>query len=78
MKIGGHYEHDKIMPRHFEKLADEVEISYTQLRKIIKTQCENVPDILRTVVNSFENTIGKNILTVVETNCERTMKRFEF
>ena len=78
MKIGGHYEHDKIMPRHFEKLADEVGISYTQLRKIIKTQCENVSDILRTIVNSFENTIGKDILTVVETNCERTMKRFEF
>ena len=66
------------MPRHFEKLANEVGISYTQLRKIIKTQCENVPDILRTVVNSFKNTIGKDILAVVEANCERTMKRFEF
>ena len=78
MKIGGHYEYDKIFPRHFETLAQEAEISYTQLKKIIKNQCEILPDITKEIIASFDNTIGKDILKVVEKNCKRTTKRFVF
>lgn len=78
MKIGGHYEYDKIFPRHFETLALEAEISYTQLKKVIKNQCEILPDVTKEIITSFDNTIGKDILNVVEKNCKRTVKRFAF
>jgi len=76
MKIGGHYEAAEILPRHFEKFANDVEISYTQLKKIIKHQCKTLPDITKEVINSFENSIGADILKYVEKNCQRNLKNF--
>lgn len=68
MKIGWHYKHAEILLRHFEKLANENDISFTQLKKIIKNQCETLPDIVNDIINSFENKIGKDILSVVQRN----------
>lgn len=74
MKIGGHYKHNEILLRHFEKLAEENNINFTQLKKVIKNQCETLPDIVSGVINSFENEIGKNILSVVQKNCTKLLK----
>ena len=74
MKIGGHYKHDEIILRHFEKLANENDINFTQLKKVIKNQCETLPDIVNKVINSFENKIGKDILSVVQKNCTKLLK----
>ena len=76
MKIGGHYKHNEILLRHFEKLAEENNINFTQLKKVIKNQCETLPDIVNNVINSFENEIGKNILSVVQKNCTKLLKEF--
>lgn len=76
MKIGGHYKHDEILLRHFEKFANENNISFTQLKKVIKNQCEILPDIVDNVINSFENKIGKDILSVAQKNCTRLLKEF--
>lgn len=76
MKIGGHYKHDEILLRHFEKLANENDISFTQLKKVIKNQCETLPDIVEDVINSFDNKIGKDILSVVQKNCTKLLKEF--
>lgn len=76
MKIGGHYNHGEILLRHFEKFANENNISFTQLKKVIKNQCEILPDIVDNVINSFENKIGKDILSVAQKNCTRLLKEF--
>lgn len=76
MKIGGHYKHDEISLRHFEKLANENDISFTQLKKVIKNQCENLPIIVEGVINSLDNKIGKDILSVVQKNCTKMLKEF--
>ena len=76
MKIGGHYKHDEILLRHFEKLANENDISFTQLKKVIKNQCETLPDVVDDVINSFNNKIGKDILSVVQKNCTKLLKEF--
>ena len=76
MKIGGHYKHDEILLRHFEKLANENDISFTQLKKVIKNQCETLPNIVYDVISSFDNKIGKDILTVVQKNCTKLLKEF--
>ena len=76
MKIGGHYKHDEILLRHFKKLANENNINFTQLKKVIKNQCKTLPDIVNGAINSFENEIGKNILSVVQKNCTKLLKEF--
>lgn len=76
MEIGGYYGCEEIKPEYFEQLAKEVGISYAQLAKLIKNRCEMIPEAMEEVVNSFENKIGKNILTLVQKNCRRNLKRF--
>lgn len=76
MKIGGYYESDKIYPRHFERMAKDIGISYTQLKKILINQCEILPDIVKEVSQSFKNTIGKDIFDTVLKNCTRNLKNF--
>ena len=76
MKIGGHYKHDEILLRHFEKLANKNDISFTQLKKVIKKQCENLPYIVESVISSLDNKIGKDILSVVQKNCSEITKEF--
>jgi serine/threonine-protein kinase HipA len=78
MKIGGHYEPKNIYPRHFEKFANEVGISYVQLKKIIKTQTSTLPNIVSEVISDFDNTIGQEILGIVNKNCKILIDRFEF
>ncbi len=78
MKIGGHYEPKNIYPRHFERFANEVGISYVQLKKIIKTQTSILPNIVSEVISDFDNTIGQEILSIVNKNCKILIDRFEF
>ena len=76
MKIGGYYESEKIYPRHFERMAKDIGISYTQVKKIIKNQCETLPDIVKEVSSSFDNNIGKDIFKIVAKNCTRNLENF--
>ena len=76
MKIGGYYESDKIYLRHFERMAKDIGISYTQVKKILINQCEILPDIVKEVSQSFKNTIGKDIFDIVLKNCTRNLKNF--
>ena len=77
MKIGGYYEPNKILPRHFERFADDCGISYTQLKKIIINQCNILPDIVKEVITEFDNTIGEDILQLVIKNCTRNLENFK-
>ena len=76
MKIGGYYENNKIYPRHFERMAKDIGISYTQVKKILINQCKILPDIIIEISKTFENTISKNIFDVVSKNCTRNLKNF--
>ncbi len=76
MEIGGYYDCEGIQPVHFEKMAREVGISYAQLKKLIKNQCESIPEAMVKVIDSIDNKIGKRILKLVQKNCSRNLKRF--
>ncbi len=75
MKIGGYYEPNKIYLRHFERMAKDIGISYTQLKKVLKNQCEILPDIVKEVSTEIENTIGNDIFNIVVKNCTRNLKQ---
>lgn len=78
MKIGGYYEPENIYPRHFERFANDVGISYPQLKKIIRVQAFELPKILKEVTSEFENEIGNEILKIVTENCNNIIKKFQF
>lgn len=78
MKIGGYYDPKDIYPRHWERLSNEVDISYTQLKKVIKRQAKELPMVVKDVISEFDNTIGEKILAVVNENCNQIQKRFDF
>lgn len=75
MKIGGYYDSNKIYPRHFERMANDIGVSYTQIKKTLKTQCNILPDIFKEVSATFENDIGNDIIKIVEKNCLRNEKK---
>ena len=75
MTIGGYYEPNKIYLRHFERMAKDIGISYTQLKKVLKNQCEILPDIVKEVSTEIENTIGNDIFNIVVKNCTRNLKQ---
>ena len=60
----------------FERMAKDIGISYTQIKKILKNQCEILPDIVKEVSEKFENSVGEKILQVVSENCTRNLKNF--
>ena len=74
MKIGGYYEHDYIQLRHFERLAKDCNINFTQLKKVIKKQCDILPDIVKETIEEIENNIGEKILKIVLKNCKNLTK----
>lgn len=77
MKIGGIYEPDRIYPKNWQIFAKEADISYRGLKEEILKMAAKLPTELEKVVNSLENTIGKDILAIAKENCERTIHRFK-
>ena len=74
MKIGGYYERKQIYPRHWERFADDADISYTQFKKTLKEQASALPEIVENVIQNCENSIGKEILSAVNKNCQKVLK----
>ena len=76
MKIGGYYDPDMIIPERWKKMAEDFDISYTQLRKIILKQAEILPKIVKKIDSELNQPISKKISEFVETNCQKTIERF--
>lgn len=77
MKIGGYYDADRIYPRHWKRMAEDVGFNYTYLRKMILKQAQELPKELAEVIADVSEPIGEKILEIVKTNCEKTLARFE-
>ena len=52
--------------------------SAKELGNLIKTQTTLLPNIVSEVISSFDNTIGQDILKIVNKNCQILIDRFEF
>lgn len=74
MKIGGEYLLDKILPRHFEKLAEETGLA----KPLVKRR---VPELATAVVNALttmdlHQRNAENIAHLIRERCERTISAF--
>ncbi|MDF3047943.1 MAG: hypothetical protein K0R73_1061 [Candidatus Midichloriaceae bacterium] len=74
MKIGGEYVSDKILPKHFERLAEDVGFSKPMIK-------ERIIEITKKVLSNLSelgvtDPISCQISTLIQSRCERTMKLF--
>lgn len=82
MKIGGYYEYEDILPRHWERFCDEVGLSYPQFKKALLKHARRLPlfieDEIKVMVEAGMSTdIAQKILEFTTKNCTKTLKKFE-
>jgi len=77
MKLGGYYEPEKIYPRHWKRMSEEVGINYIQVKNMVLKQAENLPILLMALIDHSNTVIGKKMLEFVSQNCKETIRRFE-
>ena len=76
MKIGGYYDPEIIIPSRWEKLANECNFSYTQLKKMILRQAINLPKAVNKASADINNPIASKIRDFVALNCQKTIDKF--
>lgn len=71
MKVDKYYRLSDLSENHLKNLVKECGIGYPYFKKLILEQTESLPELVKEVSQSFENTIGKSIIKVVEKNCKK-------
>ncbi len=82
MKIGGYYEPDKILPRHWERECKEMGYAYPALREIIRQQALTILDVMQGERNTLKQTdlfhpVVDDMLAFFEKHINKTLNRFE-
>lgn len=74
MKIGGEYVADKLLPKHFEKLAEDTELAKPRVK-------ERVIELTKVVLSNLDkieinNSIVNDILTMIKIRCVKALGIF--
>lgn len=82
MKIGGYYEFDDVLPRHWERFAREAGLSVPQTRRRLLDMAARLPLLATEVRAGFEKftdgtPIIDRIVALIRTRCDLTRRRFE-
>lgn len=75
MKIGGEYASDNVLPKHFEKLAEEAGLA----RPLVKRR---VPELAEAILAEIDGTangqpIALPVAELIKSRCERTITKFK-
>ncbi len=81
MKIGGHYEFDRVMPRHWERFAKEAGLSAPLTRRRVLDMAERLPDAATAAQASIAEAheagpILARVVKLVTARCKLTRERF--
>lgn len=81
MKIGGYYEPDKIMSRHWERQCKEMGYSYPALRETLRQQALSILDVVHSERNqlieaNLFHPIVDEMIRFFERHINKTMERF--
>ncbi len=74
MKIGGEYIADKVLPKHFEKLAEDAELAIPRVKERVIELTNKVLTNLEKI--DLDNPIVQEIIALIKTRCERTLSLF--
>jgi serine/threonine-protein kinase HipA len=81
MKIGGRYEFDEVLPRHWSRFAKDAGLAAAQVRRRLLDLTNRLPAAARTVRDDFETRglatpIIDRIIDLIEARCRLTLRRF--
>ena len=81
MSIGGHYEVNRIMPRHWEKFAGEINVPYGQIESDLMNMVKALPDLAVQVAAScrtdgLKHEIFDTLINRISTRCKKSHLRF--
>jgi len=81
MKIGTQYETNNLFPRHWEQLCKDINYRYIAIKKLLKDQAELILKIATAekevlVAAGYQVKTINKIMSVIEDNLKRTLKRF--
>jgi len=72
MKIGGEYDSDKILPRHFDNLAEETELGNAIVRERVVELSNNMFQLILGKTE-FNNQVEKKLTELIKARCERVL-----
>lgn len=81
MKIGGYYEFDDVLPRHWERFAKDAGLAAPQVRRRVLEMAERLPATAAALRDDFKGrgldrpVVGR-IIATIETRCSLTLRRF--
>jgi serine/threonine-protein kinase HipA len=75
MKIGGEYASDKVLPKHFEQLADEAGLAKPmvkrRVRELAETALSKAPEVI------IENPTAQTVAALIQSWCAKTLEKFK-
>lgn len=80
MKIGGYYEFDRILPRHWERFANDAGLSAPLTRRRVLDMAERLPDAATAVRASFAESheagpVLARVVDLIAARCKLTRER---
>ena len=75
MKIGGEYLLDRILPRHFEKLAEEAGLAKPLVKRRVRELATTVMEALKTA--ELNHPAAEKIRNIIRERCEQTISAFQ-
>jgi serine/threonine-protein kinase HipA len=75
MKIGGEYLSDRILPKHFEKLAEEAGLAKPMVRRRVPELAEMIVSKLAAVTT--QQPIAVAVAKLIQGRCEQTIRKFK-
>jgi serine/threonine-protein kinase HipA len=81
MKIGGYYEFDEVLPRHWERFAKDAGLAAPQVRRRLLELTDRLPVIAKTVRDDFATRdlarpVIDRLIGIIEARCALTRRRF--
>ncbi len=82
MKVGSQYEANRILPRHWEQLCEDIHYSYPALKQLIKKQGESIITAIEGnkqfyIEMTHHAHIINNITKIITNNIIQTLKQFD-
>jgi len=74
MKIGGEYASDKVLPRHFDQLADEAGLAKPMVKRRVRELAETVLSKTPDVVT--ENPATQAVAALIQNRCAKVLEKF--
>ncbi len=75
MKIGGEYMSNRILPKHFERLAEQANLGKASVRQQVPTLARAILDRLENV--KIDHKVAHEVAALIRERCERTILKFE-